>query len=132
MSVDYTLDRADAADMLAEFGQAVTLTRITPGTYDPATGTSTPTTSTQAGKGVILPLGTMMRRAMMANGDNIIEGDQELFLSALTATNGVLTVPHVNDTVTDSAGAVWTITAIDPLSPAGVAILFDCIVRRNP
>lgn len=130
MSVDYTLDRADAADMLAEFGQAVTLTRNAAGTYDPATGTTPITTSTQAGKGVILPLGAMMRRAFMGGGDNIIEGDQEMFLSALTATGGVLAVPHINDTVTDSAGGVWTITTIDPLSPAGTAILYDCIVRR--
>lgn len=130
MSVDYTIDRADAADMLSEFGQALTLTRKATGAYDPATGSAAPADTTQAGKGVILPLGTLMRRAMMGGGDNIIEGDQELLLSALTATGGVLTVPHVNDTVTDAAGDVWTIVTLDPLSPAGVPILFDCIVRR--
>jgi len=129
MAADYTIDRADAADMLSEFGQSVTLTRQAAGTYDPATGQAAITTSTQAGKGVILPLGAM-RRSMMGGGDNIIEGDQELLLSGLTASGGVLTVPHVSDTVTDSAGDVWTITTIDPLSPAGTAILYDCIVRR--
>lgn len=126
MTADYAIDRQEAADMIAEFGQAVTLTRIAAGTYDPATGTSTPTTSTQAGKGVILPLS-----AFRKGGDNIIEGDQQLLLSALKADGSVLTVPHVDDTVTDSASVVWSLIAIDPLSPAGAAILYDCIARRN-
>jgi hypothetical protein len=100
MSVDYTIDRADAADMLE---------RVRPVGHAHPTGNRhlrssdghiALTTSTQAGKGVILPLGAM-RRSMMGGGDNIIEGDQELLLSALTATGGVLTVPHVSDTVTD-------------------------------
>jgi len=132
MTNDYTIDRADAADMLAEFGQAITLTRRFWGASDPATRSSAITETTQAGKGVILPLGSMMRRAFSGGGDNIIEGDQELLLSALTATGTVLTVPHVNDTITDANGDAWSIVTIDPLSPAGTAVLYDCVVRRNP
>lgn len=123
---DYTLDRADAADMLTDFGQAVTLTRRTSGAYDPATGGSTITETTQAGIGVILPLSAFRKSV-----GNVVEGDQQLLLSGLNATGGVLTVPHVDDTVTDSASVVWSLIAIDPLSPAGTAILYDCIVRRQ-
>ena len=80
MSQDYTIDRTEAADMIADFGQAVTLTRRASGTYDPATGSAAITTSTQSGKGVILPLS-----AFRKSGDSIIEGDQQFLLSALTS-----------------------------------------------
>ncbi len=126
-AVDYTTDRADAADMLTDFGQSVTLTRRASGAYDPATGTAAITTSTQAGKGVILPLA-----AYRKNGDNIIEGDQQLLLSALKSDGSVLTAPHVDDTVTLSDTSVVTIIAVDPLTPAGTDILYDCVVRRSP
>ena len=124
---DYTIDRTEAADMIADFGQAVTLTRRASGTYDPATGSAAITTSTQSGKGVILPLS-----AFRKSGDSIIEGDQQFLLSALTSTGTVLTAPHVNDTVTLADGNVVTIIALDPLTPAGTSILYDCIVRGVP
>ena len=125
MTADYAIDRAEAADMIEEYGQSVTLTRRASGTYDPATGGSTITTSTQAGKGVTLPLSPMRKSA----GTNIPEGAQQLLLSALTAAGGVLTVPHVDDTVTLASGEVMSLIAIEPLTPAGVAIIYDCIVK---
>lgn len=122
---DYTIDRQEAADMIADFGQTVTLTRLTSGAYDPATGTSSVTSTTQTGKGVILPL-SAFRKSI----GNIVDGDNQLLLSGLTSTGAVLTTPHVDDTVTDASGNVWSLLAIDPLNPAGTAILYDCIVRR--
>lgn len=122
--MDYTIDRTEAADMIADFGQAVTLTRRAAGAYDPATGSAPVTTTTQSGKGVILPLS-----ALRKGGDNIIEGDAQLLLSALTAAGTVLTAPHVDDTVTLADASVVSIIAVDPLNPAGTNILFDCVVR---
>lgn len=119
--------RSRAADVIARKGQAITLTRMAAGAYNPATGTSPVTETEQAGKGVILPLSTFRK----ANGANIVEGDQQLLLSALKADGSVLTIPHVNDVVTDANGADWTIIAIEPLSPAGLDILYDCVVRRQ-
>lgn len=125
MVADYTIDRAEAADMIAEFGQAVTLTRRTSGAYDPATGSASITETTQAGKGVILPLSPMKKSV----GTNIPEGAQQLLLSALKTDGTTLTVPHVDDTVTLASGEVMALIAIDPLTPAGVAVLYDCIVK---
>jgi hypothetical protein len=125
MTVDYTIDRAEAADMIAEFGQAVTLTRCASGPYDPATSSSAITESTQAGKGVILPLAPMRKSA----GTSIPEGAQQLLLSSLKTDGSVLTVPHVDDTVTLASGEVMALLAVDPLSPAGVAVLYDCVVK---
>lgn len=116
--------RSRAHDLIAAKGQAVTLTRRASGAYDPATGQAAITTTTQAGKGVILPLAPMRK-----NGDSIVEGDQQLLLSGLNAAGAALTAPKVNDTVTDKNSKVWTLIAIEPLSPAGLSIIFDCVIR---
>ncbi len=120
------LKRITANRMIAANGQTVTLTRRAAGAYNPATGSAAAITpTTQTGKGVILPLAPMRK-----NGDSIVEGDQQLLLSALTSTGGVLALPHVNDTVTLADASVLTIIAVEPLTPAGLDILYDCIVRR--
>jgi hypothetical protein len=123
---DYTIDRQEAAEMLADFGQDITVTRRSSGAYDPATGTATITTTNQSTKGVILPLSAYRK----ATGGNVVEGDQQLLMSALKSDGSVLSIPHVDDTVTDSASNVWSLVAIEPLTPAGTDILYDCIVRR--
>lgn len=117
-------NRSTADRLIAAKGQAVTLTRRASGAYDPATGTASVTTTTQAGKGVILPL-TPYRKAT----GNIVEGDRQMLLSAIASNGSVITVPHVDDTVTLADGSVATITAVDPLSPAGLNILYDCMIR---
>lgn len=116
--------RSSAHDLIAAKGQAVTLTRQAAGAYDPATGAAAITTSTQAGKGVILPLSPMRK-----NGDSIVEGDQAMLLSGLNSAGAALTAPKVSDTVTDSNSKVWTLIGIEPLAPAGLSIIYDCVIR---
>lgn len=123
-----TVKQRSTADRLIEAkGQVITLTRRAPSAYDPATGTSAITLTTQTGKGVILPLSPMTK----ANASNIVAGDQQMLLSSLNSTGGVLTVPHVDDTATLANGEVVSIVSVDPLSPAGLDILYDCVVRRS-
>lgn len=118
-----TANRDTAARLITAKGQALTITRRAAGAYDPATGAATITTSNQSGHGVILPL-SPFRKSL----DSLIAiGDQQLLLAALN-----ITAPHVDDTVTDVNGNVWSIIAIDPLNPDGIDILFDCIIRRAP
>lgn len=119
-------NRSTADRLLAAKGQALTLTRNASQTYDPAAGSATIAASTQTGRGVILPLSAFQK----ANGTNVVEGDCQLLLSALSSTGTVLTAPVVNDTVTDANSDVWTITSVEPLAPAGLDILYDCVVRR--
>lgn len=118
--------RLTAHDMISRKGQAVTLTRRAPGGYDPATGTDTIIETTQAARAVFLPLSPYRK----ANGTNIAEGDQQLLLSALKVDGSVLSIPHVDDTATDANGSAWAIIAVDPLTPAGLDILYDCVARR--
>lgn len=123
----YADDRLTAAEMLAEDGQSLTLAYPGGSTYDPATGTASGSgAASQAVKGAFFPLSAFRK----AQG-NIVEGDQQLLLSALSTAGATIAAPQVNGTVTDANAKVWTIIAVEPLSPAGTDVLYDCIVRRQ-
>ncbi len=117
--------RSTAHRMIAAKGQAVTLTREASGAYDPATGTATLTETTQTGKGVILPLAGYRR----VDGQSIMAGDETLLLSALDSTGAALTSPFPGDVCTLADGLKFTFVMVNPLRPAGLDIIFDCVVR---
>lgn len=124
--MSYVGTRSSAAEAIARKGQTLTLTYPGGGTYDPETGTTSgaaPDPETVAG--VILPLS-----AFRKNLGNIVEGDQQLLLSAENTDGTAITAPVVNGTITDANAKVWTLTAVEPLNPGGTALLYDCIVRR--
>lgn len=118
--------RINADAMIAAKGQAVTLTRRASGAYNPATGTAAITTSTQTGKGVILPLAGYRK----IDGTSVVAGDETLLLSGLNSAGSPLTAPIVGDYVTGTDGATYAMTVIDPLRPAGLSIMYDCVIRR--
>ena len=122
-----TAQRLSADRMIEAKGQAVTLTARAGGAYNTATGSASITTTTQTGKGVILPLGGYRK----IDGTMIVAGDETLLLSGLDSDGVALTEPSVDDTVTDANGDAYTLVRIDPLRPAGLAIMFDCVVRRR-
>jgi len=119
----YPRMQAMANKLLRGKGQTVTLTRQTAGTYNPATGQATITTTTQTGVGAIFDYADKN-----IDGALIVSGDKQLLLSALNSVGTALTPPAVNDTVT-AGGVVRTITRIKTLSPAGITIIFDCNLR---
>lgn len=110
---------ATAVELLAEFGAPVTLVRVTPGAYDPETGTSTQTTTSHAGTGVKLDYqqdeidGTLIRR-----------GDQRVYMAPDLAVT-----PRTGDTLT-IGGESWQVIESRPLAPAGAVVLHDVQVRK--
>lgn len=118
--------RSRAADLIGRKGQAVTLTRRSAGAYDPATGTASITTSTQTGKGVILPFAAGIRKS---GNTTVTAADRWCILSGLNTAGTALTEPKVDDTLTDAAGATYTITEVSPLEPAGLAIIYELTIR---
>ena len=121
----YSRMQKTANKLLLGKGQAVTLTHVVPGTYDPATGGVTNTTTTQTGTGAIVEWD-----ARQVDGTLIKIGDKKLLLSPLNTAGTVLTAPVLGDTVTDAAGTVYTLVApLNTLSPAGTAVLYDCNMR---
>ena len=120
--MSYATDQTDAKALLAEFGQAVTLTPKGGGTYSTATGTvsggsGTPVTTT----GVVLPLSRGLKHMP---GTDIQAGDQQLLLP------GDIAEPSL-DTVATIGGKDYVIKEVAPLNPGGTALLYDCVIRGN-
>ena len=106
-------------------GQAVTITHVVPGTYDPATGGVTNTETTQKGTGAVVDW-----NANQIDGTLIQAGDKQLLLSPLNTAGAALTAPVLGDTVTDAASVVYTLVApLKTVSPAGTPVLYDCNMR---
>lgn len=119
MSFDYANSAATALRLLTRFGRPVTVTRETPGAYDPATGTDAAGTSqTWTPSGVKLEY---TQREI--DGTNIKAGDQRVYMSAAAGLD-----PQPGDAVTLGA-EVWRVVKSSTLAPAGVAVLLDVQVR---
>lgn len=117
-----------AAEMIGEFGQAVTLTRSVPGAYNPTTGTNgAATVTTQSCLAV-----EEAYKAREIDGTLIKAGDKKLILSPQTAAGATVTAPTEGDTVTFAGDAdPWTIKSVEPLSPGGTALLYTLQLRRT-
>lgn len=128
---DQFLDWAELAqdvdDIFSGF-QSLTLTHTATGAYDPSTGTASVTTTTQTAKGAIFEWGQQGSTPSYGQsnipGTLIVDGDKQLYLSTVG-----ITIPHVNDSVTDVNGVVYIIKMIKPLMPAGVAVLYECNIN---
>ena len=120
MTFDYAKTSATALSLLTKFGADVTVTRVTTGTYDPATGTNAVTTSTATVKGVVLDFGAGVS---MVGGNMVTAGDKRLVLEAAAA-------PDMNDRFTAN-GKTYAPVSIGEVNPAGVAVLFDLHIRSN-
>lgn len=117
---DYAKTAATAARLLLKFGRSVTITRTTPGTYDPATGApGTGTTATHAGTAVLL---NYAQRDI--DGTHVRVGDQRAYIAPDLAVT-----PQTGDTLT-IGGEVWSVIASRPLAPAGTVVLHEAQVRR--
>lgn len=119
MSFDYTKTAATALRLLTRYGADVTRTATTPGVYDPATGTTTPTTADTARKGVKLPLPSGVTTV---RGQIIQVEDAELLLDA-----------EGDVAITDRytvGGTVYTVVSFEPLAPAGTSVLNTLHIRK--
>lgn len=108
-----------AADLKAD-GQPMTLTRSTIGEYDPVEGVMPePVTQTWTVYGITksYKVGDINRE-----GSLILSGDKKALISALVE-------PKPGDTLTIMS-KIWSIIAVDELSPQGEALLYTCQVRK--
>ena len=108
-----------ANELLAEFGQAVTIRVQTPGEYDPETATSAITTADTVGNGCVFDYGTHA-----IDGTLIIQGDKQLLLSPVGMPE-----PGI-DSLAIVSGVQWRITRVKATAPAGVPVIYDCNIRK--
>lgn len=111
-----------AAELLTEFGQAVTVTRFSLGAQDPLTGVVTPTEVTSAETGVLLDFeyrtfGEALRPMEMVNHNN-----KRLLMTVVTRVKA-------GDQV-EVDGAIYRIVVIKLLNPAGTRIMYDLWIQQ--
>jgi len=119
----YTRQINSVHQTMIKKGQAVTLTRRVSGAYDPATGTTVVTETTQSGYGVP---GSYKQNEI--DGALVQQGDVKLLLSTKQSDGTAITKPQVNDEVTLS-GRTFTIQSVSEVWPGGDAILYTCQLR---
>jgi len=121
--MDYTRLRAMANQQLKDKGLTCTITKQTAGTYSTSTGVASVSTSTQSAYGALFDY-----ENKNIDGSLVKKGDRKLLLSALNTALAALTAPSVNDTVTANS-VTYTIVAVRPVAPSGVAVAYDCQIR---
>lgn len=110
---------ATAAGLITKFGASASLARVTPGAYDPATGTSTPVEVVQPVRCCVFDYD---RKAI--DGTLILQGDKQVYMSAVGVTP-----PAAGDILT-WLGQALNVIAVKPLAPAGVDTLHELQVRK--
>lgn len=124
MSQFYDRTAATAARLLASYGQPVSITRTSGGTYDPLTGETTgQTATTYTPDGVLLNYGGKEAGELRAAGVDIVSTDKKLLCAAFAVD------PVLTDKVTVE-GEAWTVMRVKTLSPAGTSVLHELQVRR--
>lgn len=107
---------ATAVRLLTKYGQSLTFTRYTKGSFDAGTGSRTETTSTFTAKSVKYPY-TTLEKANSA----IQEGDIRLISEVATF--------RIGDTVAiDSLN--WRVMSVEPIDPGGTPVAYLLQVRR--
>ena len=110
-----------ALNMITDFGQTITLRNITPGTYDPATGTQPPELiQEQPASGILLDY----KGFDLQPGTLIQQGDKKLKVPAkgLEWSPTLQTKAIIQD-------ETWSVVNVKEINPAGVAILYELQVR---
>ena len=108
---------ATALELLAEFGAPVTLRRVTPGAYDPATSSASSTITDLPTTGLVRDY-----KASLIDGTRILVGDKECVLSNEQA-------PKLTDKLPVD-GVDWSIVDIKEINPAGTVVCYFVQVRK--
>lgn len=119
MSFDYASVASEAAAIIEEFGSDGTLTRKGAGTYDPATGSATPTETTLAVTACVFPYGDRY-----IDGTTITTRDRQAFIAAVAG----MSEPMEGD-LFEWGSEMFTIRRAKNLGPARTMVLFEAQVR---
>ena len=118
------MNASDIAKTLRTKRQPMTLTRQGVGVFDPVTGGMTGgVVETFTVYGITKNYNSISRLAAQNSPNSLIlSGDKQAILDATVK-------PLPSDTLT-VMGEVWTVIAVDELSPQGVALMCYCQIRK--
>jgi hypothetical protein len=118
--MDSAAERTDAYDAIKYDGLAMTFVKVTPGTYNPATGSVTNTTTSYPTYGIITEY-----KNFEIDGTLIKRGDKRVILAI---TSG-MPEPNENDSLTINS-ATWAIKHVSAVMPSGTSIIYAIQVRK--
>ncbi|MGP5236855.1 hypothetical protein [Pseudomonas helleri] len=129
MSAFYDRMAATALRLIAQYGQAATLTytpEVDPDDYDPVTGTGPVVVPvSQAGQLILLDYTAAESGVINASGSLVQQGDKKIMLAA----KGLAWPPTMTTTILVD-GLTWTIVNIKSTNPAGTPLVFELHGRR--
>lgn len=109
---------ASAKTLIADFGYALTLTRVTSASYNSATGTNTQTTSSFSVVGAVTNY-----TENEIDGVTILSDDRKIIMQSGVA------VPQVNDTVTGFYGTMRIVSVNTMTVTTSTDMFYVCQVR---
>jgi hypothetical protein len=110
----------DALALLKQFGQPMTLRRVTDGAYDPATGVVARSEQDTTVTGAVFGINDER-----VNGSTVLRGDKEATISAKA-----LAAPKANGDLLIVQGDRHQIVSVAPLAPGGVAVIYKLQIRK--
>lgn len=115
-----------ASLMSAQFADPVTITYVTEGTFDPATGrTGARVTSTATVNGIMEEYSTVELLAGQDEDDGVRSGDRKLTVPA----SSLATKPSSDDYV-DANSTTWQIRKVDEVPAGPTPVLYVLRLRR--
>lgn len=124
MTFNYSKSAATARKLLTKFGRTVTRRTYTAGAYDPATGTSTPTTADTSRIGALFDYNDKTSQGQQyVRGTLVIAGDKQLLLDAegaAAATDHYIV-----------GSAEYTVVSMAEINPAGTPVMYDLHLRLS-
>lgn len=122
---------ATVLEIITEFGTMGTYNKVTPGVYNPATGTATTVTTAIPVKVMLMDLTLQSNGQSVKYGTEILAGDKEGYLVPPIKSGGpAIVVDTVNDSLT-VAGIIYSIETFKEVNPSGVdPILYSLYLRR--
>jgi len=109
-----------AYELIDDIGIDVTLTSVTQGTYNPATGTKTNSTSDSTVKAMLLNY-----RDSEIDGTLILQGDRRIVIAARGAV-----VPETDDLITANS-IEYRLISVRQVSEASNALIYSCQARQE-
>ena len=116
MAFDYSRLKTKSAKLIKKYGQSFTFTRVSVGDYDPATGTTTNTTSSYSKNACVFDYSDRDR------ADGVIEQGDRRLLAEGHAYN-------VGDTVVID-GDTYTVLNVAPIAPGDTTVAANLQVRK--
>lgn len=122
MTFDYARAQATATRLLTNFGADATLRKQVQGAYDPATGTTTVTTTDYTVKAALLNYSRMDANNQNAEGTLVERDDRKIIIESFAA------VPDTDDLIIFGS-VTYRVVSVKKVNPSGTVVIHELQAR---